>query len=72
LKNKANIIHKRNDSDISDISIEENEGDILETKGEGNNLKELKQGKIKNKGNKDQTKNIKSENKTNLEKIIKN
>ena len=45
----ANIIHKRNDSDISDISIEENEGDILETKGEGNNLKELKQSKIKSK-----------------------
>ena len=67
-KNKANIIHKRNGSDISDISIKENQGDILDTKGEGNNLKELKQGKIKSKDKKEDTKNIKSENKTNLKK----
>ena len=46
LKNK---IHKRKGSDITDISIEGNEGDILDTKGERNNLKELKKGKIKKK-----------------------
>ena len=46
LKNK---IHKRKGSDITDISIEGNEGDILDTKGERNNLKELKKEKLKRK-----------------------
>ena len=35
LKNKANIIHKRNGSDISNICIKENEGDILDKKMRG-------------------------------------
>lgn len=49
MKNKENIIYKRLGSDISDISIEENEGDILDSKGERNNLKKLKKSKLKTK-----------------------
>lgn len=56
MKNKENIIYKRLGSDISDISIEENEGDILDSKGERNNLKKLKKSKIKNKEKKEDTK----------------